>query len=174
MPQPLRTAIAGMQQAANFSFDATVVASHSTTRLIGQFQAPDREHLVLTPPRGSSSELLFIGTKAYVRSATGTWQDALGGVTGSTNPRAAFGAFTGSACAPAALPAGAVGTRYSCTLAAGRAGVIVRGAAARGPVHCSVTVTGAVISDLRLRGQNFDADIAYADVGSTPALPQPV
>jgi hypothetical protein len=49
MPEPLKTAIAGMQQASNFSFMATVIAPHTTIRLTGQFEALDREHLVLTP-----------------------------------------------------------------------------------------------------------------------------
>jgi hypothetical protein len=173
MPRALKTAIAGMQHAPNFSFDATVIASHSTTRLIGQFEAPDREHLVLSPSRGSSSELLFIGSKTYIRSASGTWQDALGGARGSSNPRGAFGVLAGSLCRPASLPGGPPGARYSCALTARQATTIVRGSAANSPVRCSVTVNGASISDLNLRGKGFDADIGYMNVGTTPPVPQP-
>lgn len=162
-----------MQRAPNFSFDATVVASHSTTRLIGQFEAPDREHLVLTTSRGSSNELLFIGSKTYVRNAGGTWQDALGGVTGSSNPLAAFAALAGARCRATPLQDGSPGTRYACTLTAGSAKTIVRGSATNGPILCSVTVNAATISDLSLRGKGFDVMIAYANVGTTPPVPQP-
>jgi hypothetical protein len=173
VPQPLKTAIAAMQRAPNFSFDATVIASHSATRLVGQFEAPDREHLLLTPSRGTSDELLFIGSKTYVRSASGTWQDALGGVTGSSNPRAAFAALAGAPCRPAPLRDGSPATRYSCTLTARNATSIVRGSAANGPVLCSVTLNAGSISGLRLRGKGFDAMISYASVGTTPPVPQP-
>jgi hypothetical protein len=162
-----------MQRAPNFSFDATIVASHSTTRLIGQFEAPDREHLVLTPPTGSSSELLFVGSKAYFRSPSGTWQDSLGGVAGSANPRAAFRALVGAICSPGLSSAGVAGTRYSCTLTSHKALSIVRGNGAKGLVHCSVTIDGPIIKDLTLRGSGFDAVISYGNVGSTPSLPKP-
>jgi hypothetical protein len=162
-----------MQRAPNFSFDATVIASHSTTRLIGQFEAPDREHLLLTPSRGSTDELLFIGSKTYIRSTSGSWQDALGGVTGSSKPLAAFAALAGSSCHRTPLGDGSPGTRYSCMLTARNAATIVRASVAHGPVRCSVTVSEGSISTLILRGKGFDATIAYANVGTTPPVPQP-
>ena len=162
-----------MRRAPNFSFAATVIAAHSTTRLIGQFEAPDREHLLLTPSRGSSDELLFIGSKTYIRGTSGSWQDVLGGVTGSSQPLATFAALAGSRCRPTPLGDGSPGTRYSCRLTARNATTIVRGSTAHGPVLCSVTVSGGSISDLRLRGKGFDATIAYANVGTTPPVPQP-
>ena len=58
-------------------------------------------------------------------------------------------------------------------LTARDATTIVRGSTAHGPVLCSVTVSGGSISDLRLRGKGFDATIAYANVGTTPPVPQP-
>jgi hypothetical protein len=162
-----------MQHAPNFSFDATVIASKSTTRLVGQFDAPDHEHLVLTTSKGTSSELLFIGSKTYVRNATGAWQDAFGRVTGSSNPRAAFGALAGSSCHSVALPSRSPGTRYECTLTAHNASAILQGATARGLVKGSVTVNGVGISDLSLHGKGFAMVIDYTNVGTTPPVQPP-
>jgi hypothetical protein len=162
-----------MEHAPNFTFVGAVTAARTTTHLMGQFEAPDREHLVLSAANGPSRELLFVGSKAYVRNPTGGWVDLLGGAPGSTDARAAFSTLMGATYSAATSVTASGQTQYACTLPARQASQLVRGVGARGEVSCSVTLGSGTISDLKLHGARFSADITYQDVGSTASIAGP-
>jgi hypothetical protein len=156
-----------MERAANFSFVATVHASNGSTKLDGQFDAPDREDVHFQAPNGTTSEVLFVGTKAYQKGADGTWRDALGGPAQPSDPRSAFSALlTARYTAPHA-------GEHPCTLSPAQAAAIVRGSGGTGTVHCAVWLDGTHVSALQLNATNFDATITYSAVGTTPPVPQP-
>lgn len=167
VPPPVRTAVESMQRAPNFAFAATVTSPSGTTHLNGTFQAPDREDLNLQAPGGKTSEVLFVGTKAYQKDASGTWRDVLGGPAQPSDPRAAFAALLTARFGSARADV------YPCTLAPAAATTIVRGPGPQSPVSCAVSLQGTTVSMLHLRAAHFDATIAYSGVGSTPAVPQP-
>lgn len=156
-----------MQRAPNFAFAATVRSPGGTTHLNGTFQAPDSEDLHLQAPGGKTSEVLFVGTKAYEKDASGTWRDALGGPAQPSDPRSTFAALLTARFGPA--QAGV----YPCTMSSAAAGAIVRGPGQQGPVNCAVSLQGSTVSLLHLRAAHFDATVAYSGVGSTAPVPHP-
>jgi hypothetical protein len=156
-----------MERAPNFTFAATVQASNGSTRLHGQFEAPDREDVHFQASNGTTSEVLFVGTKAYQRGADGAWHDALGGPAQPSDPRSAFSALLSARFAASQT------SEHPCTLPPARASAVVKGPGQKGPVHCAVWLDGNHIAALQLNGSNFDATITYTAVGTTPPLPRP-
>jgi hypothetical protein len=156
-----------MERAPNFAFTASVTTAGGTTNLLGNFNAPDREDLHLQAPNGTASEVLFVGTKAYLKSPDGSWRDALGGSSRSSDPRSAFAALLTARFGPAH------GTTYPCTMSASEASAIAKGPAQAGPISCAVALDGTTVSALRLRAHHFNATITYSGVGTTPPVPQP-
>ena len=166
VPYPLRSAIVAMEHAPNFSFTATVSRNGGTNRLTGEFVAPDVEQLTLTTSNGTQTPVLFVGSKAFVRSAGGQWVDAIGNPSRPTDPRATFASLLG-----ARFDDGHNGT-FGCVLDSNASAALEPGPST-GPLRCSVTVQGPVVSNVRLESASFRAAIAYSAVGTSPPIAHP-
>jgi hypothetical protein len=165
-----------MTKADNFTFAATTRTHGSTTTIVGQFQQPDRDHLIVSNAGGTTTEILLLGTKAYVHVSDGTWQSGPGTPTGTSSPRSAFGVLQHvTNVRVLAHPAGE--TQYSFTVPSPAAKTIVQGA----KTGTAISLTGtAVVSDNTITdlvfndpAQIFTAEIAYSAIGTTPAFPLP-
>ena len=172
----LRSAGRAMARAANFTFAATVVTHGTTTKVHGQFQAPDRDHLIVSNAGGVATELLLVGTKAFIRAADGSWQSQPSAAAAPSDPRGAFGILTSATDVRAAAKQ-ADGTRYRFVVPASAARVIVQSDKA-GPATSltgTALVTANSIADLTLTdpGGTFAADIAYSAIGLTSPIPVP-
>lgn len=174
----LKVAVAAMQQAPDFTFAGSVTEGSSVTRLSGQFSAPDTEHLVLQPPHNPTTELLFVGGKAYVKTASGSWVNKLGGSTPPpSDPRSTFVVL--DSATKVTSWAGTEGTTYSFSLPPTAATALFPGATTAGmAVTGSATVAGDHIVALRLSlthgaGPAVVTELGYSMIGSTPPLPAP-
>jgi hypothetical protein len=154
-----------MEHAANFSFTATIVRSGGTSGLSGEFVAPDIEQLSVSAPNGSHNETLFVGSKAFVRSTSGQWVDAIGNPSRPTDPRATF-----SSLLNANFAAKRNGT-FDCVLSPGAAAALLR--VQREAVRCSITVSGPTVTTVRLASSSVRVAIVYSAVGTSPPITHP-
>jgi hypothetical protein len=165
-----------MTTARNFTFAATTTTHGSTTTIIGQFQQPDRDHLIVSSAAGATTEILLLGPKAYVRLADGTWKHGPGMPTGSSDPRSSFGVLQ-QASDVRVLARSAGETKYSFAVSGTSAKTIVQGATVGSPVNLTgtVVVSNNTVTDLAFSdpAQMFTAEIAYSAIGTTAAIPLP-
>jgi hypothetical protein len=172
----IRSASRGMTRADNFTFAATTSTHGSTTTIVGQFRQPDLDHLIVSTAGGTATEILLVGTKAFVRLTDGTWQTGPATPTGSSDPRRAFGALQ-HATDVKVLARSAGNARYGFTLSGAPAKTIVQAAKTGSAVSLTgtVVVSNNTVTDLAFNdpAQMFTAEIAYSAIGTTPAFPLP-
>ena len=94
-----------MASARSYSFAATIAVGSSTTRLAGEFHAPNVVHELITVA-GRTVEVTFIGRRAFTRDATsGRWSSIAGQPAhAAADPRSAFAVLAGTQGATAAGP----------------------------------------------------------------------
>jgi len=87
----LRAAAEAMAGARSYTFAAALAIGASTTRIAGDFQAPDRVREVITAGTGTA-EVVFIGAHAYTKDPTsGRWSSSPAAATQpGRDPGAAF------------------------------------------------------------------------------------
>jgi hypothetical protein len=174
----LRGAADAMTQASNFTVSGKVSAGGSTTLLAGQFQAPDVVELTITPATGAPVDVLFAGTKSFVKAADGTWKNHLTGAAGSADPRVAFSVLDKATGVTLASSSGGQRT-YAFAVPGSMTSLIVQGSDSRGITTLAGTavVTSGTISELTLTSTThpgtFMAELHYTAVGSSPAIALP-
>jgi hypothetical protein len=170
----LAAAASAMQQATGYRFDAAVGAKVAAVDVTGEFQAPDRLHETVSVGGRPSAEVVFIGTKAFVKDpATGAWRDRVQGQDASTatDVRSAFGAL-GDARDVSRTDDG----RYHFTIPAAATRTLV-GPNATGTVRGTATLAGNSVVELSygatVNGKPVAFRITYSDIGSAPPVEQP-
>ncbi len=174
----LKVAAQAMSKAQNFTFAGTVTTAGSSTPLSGQFQAPDVVALQLTTGLGVPINVLFVGSKSYVKSSTGAWQRKVTSGSGTSDPRAAF-AVLDQATGVTAVKGADGQVTYQFTLPASAAAKIVQGIST-GPkksLSGTVVVKSGLISDLAIKsgdqGKAINAEISYSAIGTSPSIAIP-
>lgn len=167
-----------MGKASSYRFDATITTSaDETTHVVGEFQAPDRTHQTITPPKGAPIEVVFLGAKAFVKDqTTGQWVsrvDTQPSSGSNLDPRAAFNAL-----AKATDVRKQNETSYEFTLK-GEAARIAPGAtgAASEQVRAIAQVKNGHITRLDLpspRDPAVKITILYSGFGAAPPVTEPV
>jgi hypothetical protein len=154
-----------MQRLHGYRFEGDVVTGTQTAHLIGEFQAPDRVHQLVTTPAGTI-EVVLIGAKAYRRVApSGAWEQVAGATSG--DPRAAFATL-----AKAASKASGPGT-YAFSLT-GEDAKVLAGAAT--DLSGTATVTTGHITDLQYRttaATAVNVHLTYKDFNAAPPVTAP-
>jgi hypothetical protein len=175
----LRSAAHALAGATSFTFASTVTVGASSSQLSGQFQAPDLVHLTVKGASTGTTEVLFVGTKSFVRAKDGTWQSKLSTSSASADPRSTF-AVVDTATSVTAGPSTTPGaTTYGFRLTPAAAARIVTGARTRAGSTLTGTaaVRNGVLANLTLHspsgGSPFTVSIDYSAVGTTPAIPLP-
>jgi len=167
-----------MAKAQNFTLGGTVTTAGSITRLSGQFQAPAVVMLHVAAPAGAPVDVLFVGSKSYVKASDGTWQRKITTGTGGADPRAAFTVFDEATAVTAAKGIDGQVT-YRFTLPASAAAKIIQGASTGSAANLSgsAVVTSGLITDLMIKsvatGKVFSADLSYSAVGTSPPVVLP-
>jgi len=183
----LRAAAAAMQRAQSFTFSGSVAVGGTTTSLAGRFSAPDRSDVVVTVPGGKATEVLFAGTKAYVRTATG-WVDQLNGASAPADPRAAFSVLQDAVDVQPAAGGSGPGTHLRFHLPARAVASLLRGAApgttgvagatgSQADATGTATVLAGVITQLAItvpvKGSVLATTVSYSSVGTSPPVTLP-
>ena len=79
-----------MAAAPSYRFNAVVTLGSSVTRLVGEYQAPDRLHEVVTAPGGGGADVIFVGPQPFVLDPrSGRWTKGRPGAP-LPDPRQAF------------------------------------------------------------------------------------
>ena len=174
----MKVAAHAMSKAQNFTLAGTVTTAGSSTPLSGQFQAPDVVALQITGALGVPINVLFVGSKSYVKSSTGAWQRKITSGSGTSDPRAAF-AVLDQATGVTAVQGADGQVTYRFTLPASAAAKIVQGASTGSGANLSgsAVVTSGLITDLMIKsvatGKVFSADLNYSAVGTSPPVVLP-
>ncbi len=173
----LRAAASSMVRASSFSFVATLRVGGKLTTLAGRFQAPDREDITVRAAGSAPAEVLFVGTRSWVREPGGAWGSMLGSAGGATDPRSTFSVLDGAAGVSATEPAGGE-VVYSFTLPASAAIQLLHlSTGATGTLAGTVVAKGGIVTGLDLRSapgnRSVSEQIAYSNVGSAAPVPLP-
>jgi hypothetical protein len=169
----LRGAAGAIAAARSYTFGASVTVGASTTRVTGEFQAPDRVHELITVGQ-RSAEVAFIGARAFTRdAASGRWSSvASGAAPTGADPRTAFTVLTQAegTFAPAGitfrLPTAVAGqllvgnSRRSVSSIVGRAVV-----AAGGLSHLEFSISAS--------GGPVNVVLDYRDINTAPPVATP-
>ena len=174
----MKVAAHAMSKAQNFTLAGTVTTAGSSTPLSGQFQAPDVVALQITGALGVPINVLFVGSKSYVKSSTGAWQRKITSGSGTSDPRAAF-AVLDQATGVTAVQGADGQVTYRFTLPASAAAKIVQGVST-GPeksLSGTVVVKSGLITDLAIKsgdqGKDINAEISYSAIGTSPPIAIP-
>jgi hypothetical protein len=175
----LRSAAHALAGATNFTFASTVTVGASSSQISGQFQAPNLVHLTVKGASAGTTEVLFVGTKSFVRAKDGTWQSKLSNSSASADPRSTFAVVdtaTSVTDGPSTTPGA---TTYGFQLTPAATARIVTGAGTRAGSTLTGTaaVRNGVLANLTLHSASaespFTVSIDYSAVGTTPAIPLP-
>jgi hypothetical protein len=164
-----------MQAARGFTYQGSIDVSGSATQILGQFAAPDSDHLVVTAANGSKTELLFVNGRSFVKKAAGSWSsDKFNGSTSLSDPRSLFAVL--DQATDVTSRSAANGDVYTFVLPPTAASALFPGSTAP-VVEGTATVHDGDLAVLVLRmtrsGVSATTSISYAAIGSIPALPQP-
>ncbi|HZP27379.1 MAG TPA: hypothetical protein VFC99_00375 [Acidimicrobiia bacterium] len=167
----LHRAAAAMQQVASYRFRATVGAGASQVELAGEFEAPDRVHEHVTLSGRPAVEVVFAGSQAFVKDASGAWHHTAEAAPASgTDVRSAFGALTKVA------PVARHGSNYTFRVPATAARTLV-GTSAAGSIPAAATLDGDEIAALTyeptITGHRVQVAISYSDVNRAPPVSIP-
>lgn len=174
----LEAAVAAMQRASSFSFTGAVGPQRAPVHLSGQFTAPDREHLVVSAGNGTTTELVFAGKQAYVKTTAGTWVNKLSNGSAPADPRQLFHALDAASSVTMRDTDGS--TTYSFLLPATAASALGGTQAASSSSHVQGTarVVHGRLADLSLRwgagATLLEADVSYTMVDTTPPVVTPL
>jgi hypothetical protein len=142
--------------------------------VVGEFQAPDRLHETVTPPKGSPVELVFIGPRAFVKDPrSGAWRSRPSAGPATSDPRAAFEVLNQTT--DVRLTEGA----YRFTLPPNATASLARllgGAATPNGATGTLTLTGPAIGQLTIDlpgSPTVHLTITYRDPGAAPPVQQP-
>jgi hypothetical protein len=161
-----------MGQTTGYRFAATVGSAPAQVQLLGELQAPDRVHETIEVAGKASAEVVFIGSKAFVRDPkSGSWRNRVqGGAPTSTDVRTAFATL---ALVHTVTRNGATYT-FEVPASATQA---FAGSTATGTVTGSAHVTNGLIDTLTYRatvsGQVVDVRIEFTDMNNAPAVVEP-
>jgi hypothetical protein len=173
---PLEAAARTMASATSYRFLAAITTSGATTRVAGEFQAPDRIHEVITPSTGSVVETVFIGRLAFVHdSASGRWLHAQQAAAASTaqDPRLAFSVLE------QADHVRADGPTYRFSLPAASASRLLQASSRDAPSAAQGTATvsdqGITHLEFELTSLSHQVQVVldYLDMGRGPPVSQP-
>jgi hypothetical protein len=175
----LRSAAHALAGATNFTFASTVTVGASSSQISGQVQAPNLVHITVKGASAGTTEVLFVGTKSFVRVKDGTWQSKLSTSSASADPRSTF-AVVDTATSVTAEPTVTPGTtNFGLQLSPAAAARIVTGAGTRAgsTLTGTATVRNGVLTNLTLHSPSAESpltvSIDYSAVGTTPAIPLP-
>jgi hypothetical protein len=170
----LHAAVMAMRAAPSFRFDAAIELGSVTSRVGGEFQAPDRLHETVTPPKGSPVELVFIATQAFVKDPkSGAWRSRPSTGPATSDPRAAFEAL--NQATNVRLAEG----EYRFTLprtATASLARLVGGAATPNTATGTATLTGVAIGRLTIDlpgTPRAQLTVTYRGLGAAPPVQQP-
>jgi hypothetical protein len=171
----LTAAVLAMERARSFAFDATIVGLRQRTELVGVFEAPDLEHVHIRGPGSTDLDVLFDGSRSWVRTPTGQWTNGLQVPGRSLDPRAAFDAV---AAARDVRVVGATGTATTVRLEvpAAAARRLVAGAVLA-PVQAEVSLMRGAITMLAFSVATSAGSLAvtvhYAEPNTAPLVTLP-
>jgi hypothetical protein len=173
----LQLAAKAMASAPSYRFIGSITTGALVTGIIGEFQAPDRLHEVITPPGGAVVETVFIGGRAYVLDrATGRWSHATqpANASGPQDPRLAFSVLQH------AEHVTATGTSYLFSLPPSVAGQLLQAPSSSGATAGQGTATASATGithlefDLTLASRAIRVVLDYTSIGQGPPVSQPV
>jgi hypothetical protein len=170
----LRGAVTAMRQESSFRFSGRISQASGATQVVGEFQAPDRVHLVVTASQGTTAEYISIGSTVYVKNAsTGKWVNRFQSPASAntSDPRVTFDAVA------QAQQVTASGDGYDFTLPAPAVALLVTGLGSGVAVSGHLKPTPGGIGHLDLRITSPKAQLQetddYQNLGSGPAVVQP-
>ena len=173
----LIAATRAMETASSYRFAGSVSVASSTTRVAGEFEAPDRVHELITTPQGATVEVVFAGPQVFVRDrATGRWSPERGTGAAASDPRHAF-LMLEQATSVAETGDGSTFTFALPATAASEFADVSGHAPAATAGQGSATVAGGVLSTLRYDiaapTARVDVLLTYTDVGHAPPVSLP-
>lgn len=166
-----------MVKAASYRFVAAIDAAGRTTRVTGEFQAPDRLHEIITSGASPAVETVFAGGRVFVRDArSGQWSQptTAAGTPAAPDPRLAF------AWLEQADHVSQTGSVFRFSLPSSVARQLVQTQTSTAAVTGEGTATAAAegISHLEfdLRGASGGVRIVldYTAIGRGPSVTQPI
>ena len=175
----LRSAAHTLAGAPDFTFASTVTVGPSSSQVAGQFQMPDIVHLTVRGASPGTTEVLFVGSKSFVRATDGTWQNRLTPSAGSADPRSTFGVVDTATSVTQVTSATPGDTTFTFRLSPAAAARIVQGTGtvAGSPLTGTAVVRNGRLAGLTLRstsgGSPFTVSIAYSAVGTTTPISLP-
>jgi len=175
----LRSAAHTLAGAADFAFASTVTVGPSSSQLAGQFQAPDIVHLTVRGASPGTTEVLFVGSKSYVRATDGTWQHRLTTSSGSADPRSTFGVVDTATSVAEVASATPGDTTFTFRLSPTAAARVVQGTGteAGSPLTGTAVVRNGRLAGLTLRSTSgrspLTVSISYSAVGTTAPIAVP-
>ena len=165
-----------MATASSYRFNASITVQNVTTKVVGEFQAPDRIHETIGTATATVAETIFVGGQVFVHDpATHVWHPAQKPAgASSTDPRLAF------TVVQQAQNVTASGSTMTFTLPAAAVSQLLQAAPGDkvGEAHGAATLAAGGLSHLELTvpsaQRTVRVSLDYADIGSAPPVTAPV